>query len=129
MPCLGPIQQRIVSINHLVCRRRSLLTGVGTPGGGRSYSPTASEWRHGARIQPDDRFAGALLTRAPPTRRAATVAAPWRRSPASSYRWVNLLSRRAPQAWRPARRPPRGFGIRRFRIQTGKDLLNEPRGP
>ncbi len=66
----------IVSIGRFFGGHQSFLICLGTPGGGRSDSPIAFEWRHGARIHPGDGFAGALFPITPTLWPTATMATP-----------------------------------------------------
>ena len=43
----------------------------------------------------------------------------------SSWGLSPRLVEQPPLRWRPAGRPPGGFGLRRFRIQVGEDLLDD----
>lgn len=64
-------------MNRLFLQKPSLFAPLGgIMVARRSDSPMASEWRHGARIHPDDGFADAQFTVAPATRPVATVATP-----------------------------------------------------
>jgi hypothetical protein len=85
------------------------------------YSPDA----HRARTHPGERSDGALFALAPATRPAATLAATLVSQPPVVV-FGSSRSIQQPALWRrPARRPHRGSGLGRFRIQVGEDLLDD----